>query len=462
MAPAKKSLIIVANRLPVHQIRASGEKRWERSPGGLVSALTPFVQRSKGAWVGWAGNAGKAPRTFDHDGIANIPVPLSADEMANYYQGFCNGTIWPLYHDAIVQPEYHRHWWRPYVAVNKRFAEIAANHAAKGALVWVHDYQLQLVPAMLRELRPDLRIGFFLHIPFPPEELFAQLPWRRQLLEGLLGADVVGFQTRAGAQNFARLSRRYTDAQVSKGRFQFLGRPVQIQAFPISIDFDKYDSAARDPAVIQRSAELRQRLGKGRKIILGVDRLDYTKGIDVRLRAYWELLDKRRTIQDCVLVQIAVPSREHVGEYQELRSRVEELVGQVDGQFGEVGVGAVNYLRREVPFDELIAIYLAADVMAVTPLRDGMNLVAKEYVACRVDDTGVLILSEFAGAARELRTALHVNPHDVDGLAETMDLALSLPRREVTRRMRRMREVVRENTVFDWANSFMNALSRGG
>ncbi len=461
MAPAKKPLIIVANRLPVHRIKASGGKRWERSPGGLVSALTPFVQQSKGAWVGWAGSAGKAPRPFVHDGITNLPVALSGEELVGYYHGFCNGTIWPLYHDAVVQPEYHRHWWPPYVAANKRFAEITASHAAKDGLVWVHDYQLQLVPAMLRELRPDLRIGFFLHIPFPPEELFAQLPWRRQILEGLLGADVIGFQTRAGAQNFARLSRRFTNAQVRKGRFEFEGRPVQIQAFPISIDFDKYESAAKDASVIERSKELRQRLGKGRKIILGVDRLDYTKGIDVRLRAYWELLNTRRTIQDCVLVQIAVPSRERLDEYKELRSRVEELVGQVDGQFGEVGVAAVSYLRREVPFDELIAIYLAADVLAVTPLRDGMNLVAKEYVATRVDDTGVLILSEFAGAAKELRTALQVNPHDVDGLTETLDLALSLPRREVTRRMRRMREVVRENTVFDWATAFMKALSDG-
>ncbi len=459
MTPARRPLIIVANRLPVHRMEDKGEARWERSPGGLVSALTPFVQRSKGAWVGWAGRAGEGPRPFSHDGITNIPITLTAEELEGYYQGFCNGTIWPLYHDAVVQPEYHRHWWRPYVSANKRFAEVTARHAAKNGLVWVHDYQLQLVPAMLRELRPDLRIGFFLHIPFPPEELFGQLPWRRQILEGLLGADVIGFQTRTGAQNFARLSRRYTDAQVVKGRFRFQGRDVQVLAVPISIDFDKYESAARDPATSKRAQDIRQRLGKGRKIILGVDRLDYTKGIDVRLRAYWELLARRRTIRDCVMVQIAVPSRERLDEYKELRSRVESLVGQVDGEFGEVGVAAVHYLRREVPFEELIAIYRAADVMAVTPLRDGMNLVAKEYIATRVDNSGVLILSEFTGAAKELRTALQVNPHDVDGLAETLDLALSLPRREVTRRMRRMREVVRENSVYDWASSFMKALS---
>ncbi len=459
MPARQKPVIIVANRLPVHRVRGKGRDRWERSPGGLVSALIPFVQRSKGAWVGWPGVAGRAAKPFQADGIRNIPVALSAELLEGYYQGMCNGTIWPLYHDAVVQPEYQRHWWAPYVEANRLFAQVIARHAARGGVVWVHDYQLQLVPALLRELRSDLRIGFFLHIPFPPEELFAQLPWRRQILEGLLGADVIGFQTRTGAQNFARLSRRYTDAQVVEGRFRVQGRKVLIRAFPISIDFDRYNDAAQGAAVAQRARQIRERLGANRKIILGVDRLDYTKGIDLRLHAYWELLSSRASIHDCVLVQIAVPSRERVEEYKELRSRVEELVGQVDGQFGEVGQAAVHYLRREVPFEELIAIYRAADVMAVTPLRDGMNLVAKEYVATRYDNSGVLILSEFAGAARELRTALQVNPHDINGLAETLELALSLPRREVSRRMRRMREVVSENTVYHWADSFMEALT---
>jgi trehalose 6-phosphate synthase len=460
MAPRRKPLVIVANRLPVVRARAKGRQQWKRSPGGLVSALTPIVQRARGAWVGWTGSTGPAPEPFTLDRILHLPVPLSRAQYQSFYNGFCNETIWPLYHYAVREPEYHRHWWSPYVRVNKRFAEITAQAAAKGGAVWIHDYHLQLVPALLREIRPDLRIGFFLHIPFPPGEVFGQLPWRRQILEGLLGADVVGFQTQDGAQNFLRLAQRYADARVEGGVVKIHNRDVRVGAFPISTDFERYSKLAGQPAVIERSVELRQQVGKGRKIILGVDRLDYTKGIDVRLRAFRDLLSRREDLlQECVLVQLAVPSRERVKEYQQLRREVEELVGQINGEFGEVGMTPVQYLHRELPTDELVALYRAAEVKLVTPFADGMNLVAKEYVATRLDDTGVLILSEFAGAAHELKTALQVNPHDVDGLAETMDMAVSLPAREVTRRMRRMRDVVRNHTVYDWADDFFGALT---
>jgi trehalose 6-phosphate synthase len=442
--PGKKQwpLLIVANRLPVVRGKAKGEGTWKRSPGGLVSALTPIVQRAGGAWAGWTGSSGPAPDPFDHDGIAHLPVPISRTQLSSFYDGFCNGTIWPLYHGAIREPEYHRRWWRPYVTVNRRFAELTAESAAQGASVWVHDYQLQLVPALLREMRPDLRIGFFLHIPFPPEELFGRLPWRRQMLEGLLGADVIGFQTQLDAQNFLRLARRYADARVDSGQLQIHGRTVSVDSFPVSTDFDHHQ------------------VGQGRKIILGVDRLDYTKGIDLRLRAFHELLLRRpEAVRECVLVQLAVPSRGRVSEYRELRSQVEELVGQINGEFGEVGLTPVQYMHRELPFDELIALYRAAEVMMVTPLADGMNLVAKEYVATRFDNSGVLILSEFAGAAEELKSALQVNPHDVDGLAETIDMSLSLPEKEATRRMSRMRDVLSDHTVYDWADSFIAALN---
>lgn len=453
-------VVMVANRLPVRRVRKSGRGRWATSPGGLVSALTPIVKKPSGTWIGWSGTTGPAPAPFKHEGIANVPVPLSVTELQRFYHGFSNRTLWPLYHDAVRQPEYHREWWAQYVAVNERFAKVTAEVASPRGRVWVHDYQLQLVPRMLRGLRPDLRIGFFLHIPFPPEELFDRLPWRRQILEGMLGADLIGFQTKDGVQNFTRLARCHTEARGRGPNLQIGRRKVQVGAFPVSIDFDRYDSLTRDPEVIRRSEEIHKRLGRGRKIILGVDRLDYTKGIDVRLKAFWDLLASgRRTIRDCVLVQVAVPSRERVEEYKELRRQVEELVGQINGQFGEVGVGAVHYLRRNLPFEELIAMFRAAELMLVTPLCDGMNLVAKEYVAVRTDDTGVLILSEFAGAARELRSALLVNPHDVDGLAETIDLALSMPSNEVTRRMRKMRQVIRRYTVYDWADSFMRALA---
>lgn len=461
MPERMRPLVIVANRLPVARTRTKGKLGWKRSPGGLVSALTPIVRRAKGAWVGWTGTTGPAPRPFELDGIKHLPVTITRSQLQSFYYGFCNGTIWPLYHLAVREPEYHRHWWRPYVKVNKRFAEMAAKHAPEGAAVWVHDYQLQLVPALLRELRPDLRIGFFLHIPFPPEELFGQLPWRRQILEGILGSDIVGFQTEDGAINFRNLARRYADAREERGKLRIHDHTVKVGTYPISIDFDRYASSAAKPSVIERSLQFRQQVGQGRKIILGVDRLDYTKGIDVRLRAFRDLLSRRREhVRECVLVQLAVPSRQRVGEYRELRSQVEELVGQINGEFGEVGTTPVQYLHRELPFEELIALYRAAEVMLVTPFADGMNLVVKEYVATRLDDSGVLILSEFTGAARELQTALQVNPHDVDGLAETIEMALSLPEREVARRMRRMRDVVGQHTVYDWADSFVRALTR--
>jgi len=284
---------------------------------------------------------------------------------------------------------------------------------------------------------------------------------RRQLvIEGVLGADVVGFQTRDGARNFLTLAQRLTTAKKLHGsNLQFEGRRVQVGAFPISIDVERYEGTARHPAVINHAGQLRTTMGLGRKIILGVDRLDYTKGIDVRVKAFGELLAGNRSlIRKAALVQVAVPSRERIQEYQELRSHVEELVGQINGEYGEVGIAPVHYLRRNLPFEELVALYRAADVMLVTPYCDGMNLVAKEYVATRFDNTGVLVLSEFAGAAPELRSALLVNPHDVDSLAETMDRALTMSDQEAGRRMRKLRQVIKANTVHDWAGAFMRVL----
>lgn len=450
-------LVVVANRLPVH--RSCPESPWETSPGGLVSALMPILREHHGVWIGWAGSLEAASDPFSHEGLFNVPVPISPDEVENYYEGFSNSSLWPLYHDACQPPHYHRHWWNPYVKVNRRFAERTAECAAPNARVLVQDYHLQLVPGMLRELRPDLRIGFFLHIPFPPVELFAQLPWRQQILEGLLGADVVGFQTRAGAQNFIRLVNRYTSHR-GVGQAIMVGqRHVQAREFPISIDFDRFEQLAQDPAIIDRAEEIRAEVGEHRTILLGVDRLDYTKGIDLRLRAVDELLKSdRHTVNDLALVQVSVPSRESVDEYVEVRSRIEELVGQINGAHGEVGQMPVHYLRRNLPIEELVANYLAADVMLVTPFRDGMNLVAKEYIACRLHDTGVLVLSEFTGAARELDRAVLVNPHDIDGMASAIERAITMTKTEQARRIRSMRQKIRRRTVFDWANDFLGAV----
>jgi len=455
----ERELVVVANRLPVREVQGPGRSEWRISPGGLVSALTPLLRRSAGTWVGWTGQAGPAPVPFVHEGIRNVPVPLSRREVVDYYDGLSNATLWPLYHDCIKPPVYRRSWWRMYVEVNRRFAAAVDEVAGRDAIVWVQDYHLQLVPAMLRERRPDLGIGFFLHIPFPPPELFGQLPWRSEVIRGLLGADVVGFQRRRGAQNFGQLARRYTEARGPAGSLELEDRSVVYAHFPISIDFGRYEGQASSAETAEKAAALRERLGEGRRIFLGIDRLDYTKGLDVRLKAFRELIDSgRATLDDCVMVQTAVPSRETVSAYKIEKKAVEALVGEINGSFARIGRPAVHYLHKNLPLEELVSLYLAADVMLVTPLRDGMNLIAKEFVASRVDERGVLILSEFAGASDELNGALLVNPHDVDGMSDRMAVALAMTPAEQRRRMRAMRKVVKEHDVYDWARSFLDIL----
>ncbi len=466
--------VVVANRLPVdREVLPDGTTAWRRSPGGLVTALEPLLRRRRGAWVGWPGVVDEDVEHEDdpivQEDLELRPVKLSADDVAEYYEGFSNATLWPLYHDVIVKPIYHREWWERYVVVNRRFAEATSRVAARGATVWVQDYQLQLVPKMLRELRPDLTIGFFLHIPFPPVELFMQMPWRTEIIEGLLGADLVGFHLAGGAQNFLFLSRRLIGANTSRGavgvRSRYgevdLGsRVVRVGAFPISIDSSALDRTARRRDIRRRAKEIRAELGNPRKVLLGVDRLDYTKGIDVRLKAFSELLAEGRAKRDdTVLIQLATPSRERVDSYQHLRNDIERQVGHINGEYGEVGHPMVHYLHRPVPRDELIAFFVAADVMLVTPLRDGMNLVAKEYVACRSDLGGALVLSEFTGAAAELRQAYLVNPHDLEGVKDAIEDALNQTVEEGRRRMRSLRRQVLAHDVDRWARSFLDALA---
>jgi alpha,alpha-trehalose-phosphate synthase [UDP-forming] len=472
--------VVVANRLPVDRVVGpDGAVAWRTSPGGLVTAMEPVMRDADGAWVGWTGDtdptAGQpaedggghgagTPEPFDEGGVHLVPVPLSGADVEEYYEGFSNGTLWPLYHDVIAPPEYHREWWDRYVTVNERFAEASAAQAAPGATVWVHDYQLQLVPAMLRERRPDLRIGFFNHIPFPPYEIFAQLPWRGQVLDGLLGADLIGFQRMSDANNFLRACRR---ARSLPSRRQELELPtgrgtrtVRATAFPISIDSGSVDARARTDAVAGRVAEVRFELGAPRRVLLGVDRLDYTKGITHRLKAYGELLaDGSVDPEDTVLVQVATPSRERVASYRALRDEIELTVGRINGDYGTIGHPAVQYLHHSQPREEMSALYRAADVMLVTALRDGMNLVAKEYVASRYDDTGVLVLSEFTGAADELTQALLVNPHDINALKDSIMRALAMAPKEQARRMRALRRRVLEHDVTRWASEFLTALT---
>ena len=466
MSAGAYDLVVVANRLPVDfTVDDAGELSWTRSPGGLVTALEPMMQAADGAWVGWSGAADLAHEPFDADDIRLVPVTLSAEEIELYYEGFANDTLWPLYHDVITAPAYHRNWWEAYRAVNRRFAAAAAEQVAPGGTVWVHDYQLQLVPAMMRDLRPDVRIGFFNHIPFPGIEIFAQLPWRRQIIDGILGADVVGFQRASDASNFVRAVRRLTDL-TTRGQVITLpatnGRPerhVRAAPFPISIDSRHFDELARSPEVQQRAREIREELGNPWTLLLGVDRLDYTKGITHRIKAFGELVKEGKlTVPDATLVQVASPSRENVEAYQQLREEVELLVGRINGDYGHLGHPAVHYLHHSYPPQEMAAMYLAADVMLVTALRDGMNLVAKEYVAARSDDRGVLVLSEFTGAADELAGAVMVNPHDIDGMKERILKAVQMEPREQRKRMRRLRRKVLTDDVSKWSRSFLSVL----
>jgi trehalose 6-phosphate synthase len=457
---ADNPVVVVANRLPVDQVvEPDGTVRYQRSPGGLVTALEPFVAGRGGAWVGWSGSAGEAPEPFESGGMSLIPVPLSEEEVDRYYEGMSNASLWPLYHDVVEKPEYHRTWWDTYVQVNKRFADRTAEVAGEDAIVWVHDYQLQLVPAMLRQRRPDLTIGFFLHIPFPPYELFTQLPWRSAIVEGLLGADLVGFQRPSAAVNFVQLARRLHELPTRGATIEYDGRTVTARAFPISIDVAAFDELASSPEVLKRAGEIRAELGNPEKIVLGVDRLDYTKGISVRINAFQELLeDGAIEAPQTVLVQVATPSRERVEHYVHMRETIEQQVGHINGVHGSIGAPAVHYFNQSMPREELAALYRAADVMLVTPYRDGMNLVAKEYVAARGDLGGALVLSEFAGAAAELKQAFLVNPHDIAGVKNQLLRALRLDPKEGARRMRAMRRHLARHDLDHWATSFFDAL----
>lgn len=483
-APGKYDFVVVSNRLAVDRVvDDQGNAAWQRSPGGLVTALAPIMAREEGAWIGWNGaptassemddaedeegdaqDAEEHWDPFDHDGMHLVPVPLSAQDIEEYYEGFSNSTLWPLYHDVIAPPEFHRQWWDTYQQVNARFARAAASTASEGATVWVQDYQLQLVPRMLRQLRPDLRIGYFHHIPFAPVEIFAQLPWRRTVLEGLVGADLIGFQRSSDVENFQRAVQRILGSTFTSGSLEVEdrdggSRTVAAEAFPISIDAETVTTLAADPEIQARSRQIREDLGNPQTILLGVDRLDYTKGIRHRIKAFSELLeDARISVEQACMVQVASPSRENVESYRELRDEIELSVGRVNGTYDTMGHTAIRYLHHSYPVEEMVALYLAADVMLVTALRDGMNLVAKEYAAVRGRWGGVLVLSEFAGAADQLRDALLVNPHDIDGLKEAIMEAIEMDEEEAGMRMRAMHEQVLTNDVNKWSRDFLDRL----
>jgi len=445
--------IVAANRLPVRRTPDG----WKRSPGGLVTALTPILQEHHGTWVGWDGLPNGQSQPFEHDGLDHLPVCLDQADIDEYYLGFCNATIWPLFHDAIRTARFRRLWWRAFHRVNQRFAEAVIQAATKpDDVIWIHDYQLLLVPQMVRRQLETARIDFFLHIPFPPPEVFARLPWRTQIIEGLLGADVVGFQTERAAGNFKRAAAEFADATETPDGLIHSAGMTRVVVAPISIDVEAFDEAARSERALERIPSIRRDLGDPDLIVLGVDRLDYTKGIDVRLEAFETLLEAQPELADTTrFVQISVPSRESIGDYAEMRAQIELIVGRINGAFGGRHHMPVHYIYESLPREDLVAYYRVADVMCVTPLADGMNLVAKEYVSSRINGDGVLMLSEFAGAANELPEAVLVNPYDIDGMARAMSAAFAMDEKERRRRMAAMRTTVANNDVHHWAAAAM-------
>jgi trehalose 6-phosphate synthase len=463
---ARRPLIVVANRLPVSQ----DDGRWKASAGGLVTALRPVMDDVGGAWIGWDDDADAVPRRVDGLGCDLHAVELTPEVVRGYYHGFSNRTLWPLFHDLLAPPVIDRDLWDSYHAANEAFAEVTAQVASTtdpAPTIWIQDYHLLLLPGMLRDRLPDARIGFFLHIPFPPPELIARLPWRDQLLSGMLAADSVGFHTALFRDNFLR-SVAWVKPEVAIDDEVLTlpdGRQIRAVAHPISIDAAEFAQLARSDETEAELTGLRAQF-EGRQVFLGVDRLDYTKGIRHRLQAIEQLLDRRPDLRGrFTFVQIAVPSRDDVKEYRQLRTQVETEVGRINGRFTDPGEDVpVHYLYRGVPREALAAYYRLADVMCVTPLKDGMNLVAKEFVTVQAatDGDGVLLLSELCGAAVEFgNDPVRCNPFDVEGTSLLMESALHLDPADRQARIQRLGAVVADHDVYGWVTSQLDAIDEG-
>lgn len=459
-------LLIASNRLPVTLRDESGLMRLVPSSGGLATALRGPHERSLGRWFGWLGDLSRASageRAEIDAELARmraVPIPISPEEVARYYDGFSNGVLWPLLHYLIDKVRLDAETdFLVYQEVNRRFASAIAKEHRPGDLIWIHDYQLALVPGYLRKLLPDATIGFFLHVPFPSADVFRILPWRAEILRGMMGADLIGFHTSAYRHNFAHAAAIVLGLDLGVDAITMGDRTVRIGVHPIGADVAAFERAGEKPDVRAELDRLRQEVGN-KRLCLGVDRLDYTKGIPRRLLAIDRFLSRQPGVRNDVhFVQVGVPTREQGDHYPELRSTVNELVGRLNAQYGTPSGVPIHFLYRSVPFGQLAALYRAADVMLVTPLRDGMNLVAKEYVASRTDEAGVLVLSELAGAADELPEALTVNPYDLSGMAEAIERAIMMDPAEQRLRMSAMRARVRRNDAHAWAARFIEDLS---
>jgi trehalose 6-phosphate synthase len=461
-------LIVASNRLPV-TLNRDADGGWEAQPasGGLVHALKYVLQERGGRWFGWSGVAGD-------DGVSDAlksaaaglsyemrAIPLTEDQVEKYYFGFSNEVLWPLFHDMVSRCQFVAAYWQSYEAVNRLFAEELASGTDDHDFIWVQDYHLIRVAYHLRRMRRRRRTGYFLHIPFPPVDVFVKLPWRFEILEGLLAYDTLGFQTVRDTINFVSCVRQLLtgvtvravdDIYVASAE----GHGTQIGNFPIGIDFKEFDRRARLDSVSAEVALLHQRL-PDRQIILGIDRLDYTKGIPERLHAYRDALHRYpQLIETTSMLQVVVPSREIVGGYRSMKEEVEQLVSEINGEFTRPGWVPVHYLFRSLSMTELVAFYRASEISLVTPIKDGMNLISKEYVAANVDLNGTLILSEFAGSAAQLSEyAILVNPHDVVGTADAILRAFEMHHGERELRMTGMRRIVADTDVFWWTNAFL-------
>ncbi len=459
-------LLVVANRLPFSITKRAGKFTFRPSAGGLAVGLSSLPDSFQRLWIGWPGITNEKLTNHDKGKIREelaeencVPIFLSEKQIKRYYQGFSNKTIWPLFHYFPTRTIWENNFWKTYKQVNQAFFKKVADIVEPGDRIWVHDYQLMLLPQLLREKFPDLEIGFFLHIPWPSFELFRLLPWREEILNGILGADLIGFHTYDYVRHFLSsicriMSLEHTLGQVRKGN-----RIVKVDAFPMGIDYGKYSQAINKPATRKEVDKILRIVGK-RKIIISIDRLDYTKGIIQRLEAFDLFLSENREYKGKVtLIMVAVPSRTDVEDYQMLRNRLEQLVGRINGEHGAIGYIPVWYLYRFMPFHKIAALYNVADVALVTPLRDGMNLIAKEFIAGKTDGKGVLILSEMTGAASELGEALIVNANNKGAIVQAIKDALEMPLLEQIERNRLMQERIAGYDVSRWSSDFISALS---
>lgn len=458
-------MLIVSNRLPITlKLDEHGALHEERSSGGLATGLKALHENGRGLWLGWSGLAGEVPETHRArfharaQELGVVPISLSEDEVQRFYEAYCNGVLWPLFHGFPSQLPLEVVDFPIYRAVNERFADAVVSAYQPGDLIWVHDYQLLLVPGLVRKRLPEARIGFFLHIPFPGADLFRTLPAREELLEGMLGADLIGFHTASYLRNFSSSALHVLGHEADLEGVQTSAGRTRLGVFPMGVDARAFDSLAKSAEVDRLLTEVEPAAGV--RLLVGIDRLDYTKGIPRRLLAYERLLaDHPELLGHVRLVQVAVPSRTRVDAYAEFRNTVDALIGRINGRFGTASWAPVHYVYRNLSEAEVVALYRAADVMLVTPTRDGMNLVSKEFVASRFDGKGVLVLSEFAGAAEELAEAVHINPYDVEGLARASFNALKMPETERRARMRSLRQRVFSYDVHWWTQTFAERLA---